>query len=289
MKYSFFCVISIIAFLSNNLVVASSIDEYFLHKAICASNKSDSDFNRGLQLKLNPQKTKENGNTLWHSLIEPSPSNYLQNILESRAKILNQLNVNPYQKNNTGNSAIDIIIGEITFLSNSLSKKLCSQECGNSTEIEIRTLKKLSHFLAVIMETHIVKTNINNSRPLYIQVLNNKPLRRNNSSINIGKSVMSEKNRVLCPIKLQKHKEKYYIYKDTLIPSLDYIISTKVCNRELRINSWYLLRNISGKFTELRMNCKTGILHTRSFYLDQIDHYILDEDKEFPLNIILKK
>lgn len=264
---------------------SNSSHDDFLHKAIWAGNPNYQDFSHGLYtLKLDPQKTKENGDTLWHSLLYPSLSNHPQDILESRAKILNRHNVNPYQKNKSGKSAIDMITQKIVILSGNLvkilSKGLSNENSNKNIQETLKKIASLSQLLNVIVTTYPLKT-VNKILPRI-----NKQPKKIMTKLSIKSNIIENipqpnKKPIIIPVpqKINKNEIEYFLKS---------IINLENGNRELRFGSWYSLANALGKCKERRLNNKTQLIEERSFSIKDVKDFVINKDQEYIINITLK-
>ena len=267
---------------------SNSLHDDFLHKAIWAGNPNYQDFSYGLDtLKLDPQKTKKNGDTLWHSLLYPSLSNHSQDILESRAKILNRNNVNPYQKNKNGKSAIDVITHEIATLSCSLtkasSKMLNNENSNNHIQKTVKKIVGLSQLLTIIVTTYSLKNS--NKLPTKISFNSDKPkkiITKSHVTLDIVENIAQPNKKPIVITVPQK------INKTAIEHSIKSIIFFEDCNREIRFGSWYSLTNTLGNCKERRLNSKTQLMENRSFSIKNIKDFVINKDQEYIIDILLK-
>lgn len=66
------------------------------------------------------------------------------------------------------------------------------------------------------------------------------------------------------------------------------ILHSEKCSRRIAFSSFYRLHNQNGRCTESRKNLLTGDREERSFFINDVDHYVLLEDNAFPIQVILK-
>ena len=242
----------------------------FFHKAIWAGNPMRENFFYGIEnlVGLDPQQVNKNGDTLWHSLMYPSPLSHPIAVLEDGARILNKYRIDPYQKNNNHKSGIDLIVQKMCFCAHRLKKYSYTQN-RNGIENNLRNLRHLSHLLEIIVTTYVPDKGQNK---LSDTVLLQTP----QQIINLPK-----------PIIIPKIPKIMSIADKTAIEnSIKSILSNKNRHKELRIASWYRLMSLCGKITEMRWS-KKGIKEERSFSADAVEDYIIDPEKEFPITIVL--
>jgi hypothetical protein len=125
----------------------------FLHEAIWAGTHDDRLFSYALTQEFDPQSLNKDGGNLWHSLLyllAPSPA---EGRILTRAKLLNDLGIDPYQKNNAGKSAVEIITGEIATILSTLTKKDLLQNPLFSWKNENNKIERLLKILTYILES----------------------------------------------------------------------------------------------------------------------------------------